>query len=134
VEQQLAARLAERQVAQLVDDDEIVAQQLLGETAAATGSLLLLQLVDEIDQVEEAPPGAGTDDGRCDADAEMGFAGAGRSSDILPGIRTSREESTIGSIRALVRWPFLCGIIAFRAPRSLSSSRAMALWRTYLPG
>jgi len=38
VEQQLAARLAERQVAQLVDDDEIVAQQLLGETAAATGS------------------------------------------------------------------------------------------------
>jgi len=30
--------------AQLVDDDEIVAQQLLGETAAATGSLLLLQL------------------------------------------------------------------------------------------
>ena len=30
VEQQLAAGLAERQIAQFVDDDEIVAQQLLG--------------------------------------------------------------------------------------------------------
>src|SRR5581483_4740553 len=72
-----AAVLAERQVAQLVDDDEVVAEQLLGKAAAAAGGLLLLQLVDEIDQVEETPPGAGADDSRCDADAEMGFSGAG---------------------------------------------------------
>jgi len=30
MEQQLATRLAERQVAEFVDDDEIVAQQFLG--------------------------------------------------------------------------------------------------------
>jgi hypothetical protein len=36
VEQQLSAGLTERQIAQLVDDDEIVAQQLLGQPAAAT--------------------------------------------------------------------------------------------------
>jgi hypothetical protein len=30
VEQQLTTRLAERQISELVDDDEIVAQQLLG--------------------------------------------------------------------------------------------------------
>ena len=58
VEEQLSAGLTERQVAEFVDDDEIVAQQFLGETATATGGLLLLQLVDEIDQVEEASPGA----------------------------------------------------------------------------
>jgi hypothetical protein len=38
-----------------------VAQQLLGQPAAAARSLLLFQLIDQIYQVEEAPPGAGTD-------------------------------------------------------------------------
>ena len=56
MEEQLASGLAERQVAELIDNDEIVAQQLLGETAAATGGLLLLELVDQIDEVEEAAP------------------------------------------------------------------------------
>ena len=54
-----------------------MAQQLLGEPAAATSGLLLLQLIDQIDQVEEAASGAGTDDRRGDGDAQMGFAGAG---------------------------------------------------------
>jgi len=46
VEQQLAAGLAERQIAELVDDDEIVAQQLLGQPAAAAGGLFLFQLIE----------------------------------------------------------------------------------------
>jgi hypothetical protein len=66
VEQQLAAGLAEREIAQFVDDDEIVAQQVLGHTTAATGGLFLLELVDQIDQVEEAPSGAGADNGQGD--------------------------------------------------------------------
>ena len=45
--------------------------------AAAARRLLLLELIDQIDEVEEASPGAGADDGRSDGDAEMGFAGAG---------------------------------------------------------
>src|SRR5208282_3967745 len=53
MEQQLPAGLAEREIAQLVDDDEIVAQQFFGEPAALARSLLLLELVDEIDEVEE---------------------------------------------------------------------------------
>ena len=52
VEQQLAAGLNERQVAEFVDDDEIVAQQLLGLPATATGGLILLELIEQIDQVE----------------------------------------------------------------------------------
>jgi hypothetical protein len=56
------ARLTERQVAEFVDDDKIVAQQLFGQPAAATGSLLLFELIDQIDQVEETASGARTDD------------------------------------------------------------------------
>ena len=58
MEQQLPAGLAERQIAELVDDDEIVAQQFLGQPAALARGLLLLELVDQIDKVEEPPPGA----------------------------------------------------------------------------
>src|SRR3990172_4515023 len=39
MEQQLTAGLAERQVSKFIDDNEIVAQQFLGQTAAAAGSL-----------------------------------------------------------------------------------------------
>ena len=58
MEQQLPAGLAEGQIAELVDDDEIVAQQLLGQAAAAAGGLFLLELVDQIDEVEEPAAGA----------------------------------------------------------------------------
>ena len=76
MEQQLPTGLAERQVAEFIDDDEIVAQQLLGQAATASGGLLLFELVDEIDEVEEAAPGARSDDGCGYADAEMGLTGA----------------------------------------------------------
>ena len=46
VEQQLATGLAERQIAEFVDDDQIVTQQLLGQSTASTGGLLLLELID----------------------------------------------------------------------------------------
>ena len=75
VEQQLATGLAEWQVAEFIDDDEIVAQQLLGETSTASGGLLLFELVDQIDEVEEAAASPGADDRRGDADTEMGLAG-----------------------------------------------------------
>jgi hypothetical protein len=77
VEQQLAAGLTERQVAEFVDDDKIVTQQFFGQSASSTGGLFLLQLIDQVDQVEEAPPGAGADDRRGHGDAQMGFAGSG---------------------------------------------------------
>ncbi len=53
MEEQLSARLAEGQIAQFVDDDEVMAQVRLDDPAASTGGLLLLELVDEIDEVEE---------------------------------------------------------------------------------
>ena len=63
VEQELTARLAEGKIAEFVDDDEIVTQQLLGQSATSAGGLFLFELIDQIDQVEEAASGASTDDG-----------------------------------------------------------------------
>lgn len=77
VEQQLAAGLTERQITELINDDQIVVQQLLGQATAAAGGLFLLELVDQIDQVVEPSPGPGADDHRGDADAQMGFARTG---------------------------------------------------------
>ena len=76
MEEQLAAGLAERQIAEFVDDDEIVTQQLFAQPATTTSGLFLFQLVDEADQIEEAPPGANANDRRGHGDAQMGFAGA----------------------------------------------------------
>jgi hypothetical protein len=96
VEQQLAAGLAERQIAELVDDDEIVAQQVLGQASAAAGGFLLLELVDQIDEVEEAAPSPGADDGRGDADAQVGFAGAGAADEdgVALGLRSATTSGT----------------------------------------
>src|SRR5271163_4291957 len=72
----MTAGLAEREIAEFVDDDEIIAQQILGEPPAAAGGFLLFELIDEIDQIEETSPGAGANDRRSHADAKMGFARA----------------------------------------------------------
>ena len=43
VEEQLAAGLAEGQIAEFVEDDEVMAQQILGDPPARAGGLLLLR-------------------------------------------------------------------------------------------
>ena len=108
VEQQLAPGLAERQITEFVNDDEIVAQQILGQPTTTTRGLFLFQLIDEIDEVEEAPPGARSNDGRGYGDAQMGFACARRSSVTMPGVRRARFGSpirfTLARARLLWRW------------------------------
>ena len=59
MEQQLAARLAEGQIAELVDDNEIMTQEGLDQASTSAGSLFLFELIDEIDEVEEAATRAG---------------------------------------------------------------------------
>src|ERR1700736_5767800 len=60
---------------------------------------LLLELVDEIDQIEEAPPGTGADDGRRNSNAEMRFAGAGATDE--DGIALGVEEGAGGELAHL---------------------------------
>ena len=58
----LSGGLAERQIAEFVDDDDVVARQHLGQPAAAAGSFLLVELIDQIDQVEEPSSGSAAND------------------------------------------------------------------------
>ena len=56
MEQQLAAGLGEGQIAEFVEDDEVEAREIIGESPLATGAALSLELVDEIDGGEEPSP------------------------------------------------------------------------------
>ena len=63
MEQQLAAGLSERQVAEFVEDDEVLAAEIVGQAALSSGSAFGLELVDQIDDVEEPATGAVADAG-----------------------------------------------------------------------
>ena len=58
VEQHLPAADRERQIAQLVKDDEVDADELVGEFSGFAGAQLGLELIDQIDGGEEAHAGA----------------------------------------------------------------------------
>ena len=87
MEEQLPAGLGEGQVAELVEDDEVAADELVCGAALAPGAELGLEVVDQVDDVVAPAPGALADAGARDSDGEMGLAGAGRSSLILPMFR-----------------------------------------------
>jgi hypothetical protein len=76
VEQELTAGLRERQVAQLVENDEVHASQMFGESALPTIAGLGLKPVDEIDDVVEPSTGTIADATSRDRDGQMGLAGA----------------------------------------------------------
>ena len=103
MEQKLAAGLGERQVAELIEDDEIDAGELAGERAGLAVAALLLEAIDQIDDVEEPAAGPRADDVGGDGDRQMRLAGAGRSSVILPGVRRLRFGSFIRFTRAAAR-------------------------------
>src|SRR5205823_14119406 len=61
MKEQLAAGLSERQVAELVENNEVDAGEIFGEPPLPAGAGLALQPVDEVDDGVEAAPGAATD-------------------------------------------------------------------------
>ena len=77
VEQELSARLGEGKIAQLVENDEIHAGQMLGEPALPSVASLGFEPVDEIDDVVEAATGTIADTASGDSDGQMGLAGTG---------------------------------------------------------
>jgi len=74
VEQQLPAGLGERQVAELVQNDEVQAGEVIGDATLATGAGLGLELVDEVDDVEEPASGAAADAGARDGDGGVALS------------------------------------------------------------
>ena len=79
MEEELAARLGEGQVAEFVKDDEVLPGEVVGHAALTACPAFGLELVDEVDDVEEAATGAVADAGPGDGYSEMGLAGAGAS-------------------------------------------------------
>jgi len=104
MEKKLAASLSEGQIAEFIKDDKIETCQVIGETALAAGTGFGFQSVDQIDDIVEAAARTTTNTGPSDGNGEMAFAGAGRSRDILPGIRTPKAGSSTPFIRATARW------------------------------
>ena len=52
----------------------------------AVAGVFLFELIDQIDQIDEALPGTGADYSGGHGDAQMGFAGTGRNGAILSGV------------------------------------------------
>ena len=86
VEQQLPTGLGERQIAELVEDDEVQTGEIIGEPSLAACSPLGLEPVDQIDGVEEASARTGSYTAARDGDRQMRLAGAGRTNVILLGV------------------------------------------------
>ena len=63
MEEQLTAGLGEGEVAELVEDDEVHAAEVVGDAALAAGTGFGLEPVDEVDDIEEAAPCASADAG-----------------------------------------------------------------------
>ena len=84
MEQELAAGLGERQIAEFVQDDEVHSCEVFREPALASIAGLGLEPVDQIDDIVEPAAGAGADAASDDGDREVGLAGAGRPSALRP--------------------------------------------------
>ncbi len=77
VEQQLPAGLCERQIAEFVEHDEVLAAQIVGQAPRPSGSALGLKSVDQIDDIEESASGTATNAGASNCDGEMTLPGTG---------------------------------------------------------
>src|SRR5258708_15651556 len=96
VEQELAAGLSERQVAELVEDDEVHPGQMLGDTTLPSVSGLDLQAIDEVDHVVEASAGTGSDAASGNSDGQMGLAGTGAADQH--GVALLGDEAAAGEV------------------------------------
>ena len=89
VKQQLGAHAGKRQIAKLVEHDDIRSAQLVGQASALAGKLLLLQEIGQVHEVEE--PGA------CPVSYRL--AGDGYGQVRLAGARAADENDILASFQ-----------------------------------
>jgi hypothetical protein len=75
MEQQLAAGLSERQIAELVEDDEVETGKEVREPTLPSGAALGLKTIDQLDRVEEAPSSSAAETASGNRDRKVGFSG-----------------------------------------------------------
>ena len=111
LEEQIAAAVSDRQVADLVDDEERRSAEPADAFAQLALALGLGEGTDDIGQGGEVDAAAGFDSLDAECHGEMGFAGAGRDRDIVPDIRGRTRRSTTPFILASVAESRSYGVI-----------------------
>src|SRR5438270_7784074 len=117
MKEQLAAGLSERQVAELVENNEVHAGEIFSEPPLPADAGFALQPIDEVDDSVEAAPGAAADAGPRNRYGQMRLAGAGRGGDMVPDTRGRTRRFTTLFIRIAGGELQLCGIIRSAASR-----------------
>jgi hypothetical protein len=137
MEEQRPAGGAERQVAKLVEDDEIGVSEPGRDLARFALKLLLFKSVDEFDRGEEPNALAVMLDG-LDADrrSEMRLACAGRNGRMMPVIRklAARGWFATRTIRASARRFLSSGGNATAGSRPMCVGNLTAVWRLFRSG
>src|SRR3954447_8326320 len=77
MKEELAAGLSKRQIAELVEHDEVHAGEVIGEPSLPAGAGLALQPVHQVEDDVEAASCATADARSCYGHGEMRFTGAG---------------------------------------------------------
>src|SRR5262245_13681200 len=77
MEEQLAASLSERQIAEFVEDDKVEPGQIIGEPSLPAGAGFALQPIDEVDDSVKAASCASADTSPSDGHRQMRFASSG---------------------------------------------------------
>ena len=103
VEQQLPAGLGERKIAELIEDDEVQAGEIIGEPSLAACPPFGLKAVDQINCVEESAARPCAYTASRDGNRQMRLASAGRSSVIVPGVWDQKCGSRIRIIHDAAR-------------------------------
>jgi hypothetical protein len=96
VEQELAAGLGERQIAEFIENDEVHTGEVIGNPALPAVARLGLDAIDEIDNIVKAATRAGPDAATGDCDRQVRLAGAGPADQH--GVALLGEESAAGQI------------------------------------
>ena len=133
MEEELAAGLGEGQIAEFIEDDEVHAGEVIGEPALPAVAGLGFEPIDEIDDIVEPTARAGANAASRNGDGEMGLAGSGRSSDILPGIRAT-GGFIIRFTRDVGRRQLSFGVSVSKAETCSSFINSMGRWRIFHAG
>jgi hypothetical protein len=137
MEEQGSAGGAERQVAKLVEDDEIGVGEPGRDLAGFALKLLLLESVDEFDGGEEPYALAVMLDGLdADCGGEMRLAGSRRNGRMMPVIRklAARGWFATRTIRASARRFLSSGGNATAGSRPMCVGNPTAVWRLFRSG
>jgi hypothetical protein len=94
----LATGLGKGQIAELVEDNEVEARQIIGKPPLAAGAGLAFQPIDEVDDGVEAAPGTATDTSPSDSDSDGKMALAGAGSADQYGVALLGDEAAGGEL------------------------------------